>query len=80
MSKDQLCRTKVRGPFADRVKQQERERQDQLNRIIRDVTNNTVLTPNFPPSGVDEPRVLECGVGKGAWIEDLLEEYDDCEV
>ncbi|KAK5133801.1 hypothetical protein LTR08_007230 [Meristemomyces frigidus] len=50
-------------------------------RIIRDVLDNSiVLTPNFPPPGVGEPQVLECGVGKGAWVDMLLEEYPDCEV
>ncbi len=36
----------------------------------------------FPPPGVDEPLVLDCGFGNGAWIDDLLgvREYEDCKV
>lgn len=35
---------------------------------------------DFPPDGVDEPAVLDCGFGKGAWIDDLLSEYEDAVV
>ncbi|QIX01040.1 hypothetical protein AMS68_006557 [Peltaster fructicola] len=57
----------------------EEERQDELNRILRDRLNGTVLVP-FPPEDVDEPAVLDLGYGKGAWIDDLLAEYGDCVV
>ncbi|KAK5111311.1 hypothetical protein LTR85_012206 [Meristemomyces frigidus] len=65
------------------VDEHEEQRQYQLNRIIRDVLDNEiVLAPNFPPPDIDEPQALDCGVGKGAWVEDLLDvgAYPDCEV
>lgn len=43
--------------------------------------DGVVVPPiRFPPSGVDEPAVLDCGFGKGAWIDDLLSEYEDAVV
>jgi len=63
------------------VYQAEEERLNELNRILREVFDNrVVLIPQWPPPGVEEPQVLECGVGKGAWVEDLLGEYEDCVV
>ncbi|KAK5108004.1 hypothetical protein LTR62_008898 [Meristemomyces frigidus] len=64
--------------------QEEEIRLDQLNRIVRSVLNDHVVLPeaHFPPDDDEVPAVLDCGFGKGAWIDDLLEEYesDDCEV
>ncbi|KAK0821336.1 hypothetical protein LTR91_004169 [Friedmanniomyces endolithicus] len=67
------------------VDEAEEERCDELHKIIRQVCGNRiVLVPpgQFPPPGVDEPLVLDCGFGNGAWIDDLLgvREYEDCKV
>ncbi|EMC93131.1 hypothetical protein BAUCODRAFT_36800 [Baudoinia panamericana UAMH 10762] len=50
---------------------------------MRDLCGNRIvlLPPDeFPPEGEEEPTVLDCGYGKGAWIDSLLEEHEDCEV
>ncbi|KAK0943640.1 hypothetical protein LTR29_004812 [Friedmanniomyces endolithicus] len=67
------------------VDEAEEERCDELHKVIRQVCgNHIVLVPpgQFPPPGVDEPLVLDCGFGNGAWIDDLLgvREYEDCKV
>ncbi|KAK0886210.1 hypothetical protein LTR87_000276 [Friedmanniomyces endolithicus] len=67
------------------VDEAEEERCDELHKIIRQVCGNRiVLVPpgQFPPPGVDEPLVLDCGFGNGAWIDDLLgvRAYEDCKV
>ncbi|KAK0290451.1 hypothetical protein LTR91_012131 [Friedmanniomyces endolithicus] len=67
------------------VDEAEEERCDELHKIIRQICgNHIVLVPpgQFPPPGVDEPLVLDCGFGNGAWIDDLLgvREYEDCKV
>ncbi|KAK3620280.1 hypothetical protein LTR56_023494 [Elasticomyces elasticus] len=53
----------------------EEERCDALNKILRTLHNGRAVLVPFPPSGVDDIRVLDCGFGKGAWIEDCLAEY-----
>ncbi|TKA65407.1 hypothetical protein B0A55_10746 [Friedmanniomyces simplex] len=63
----------------------EEERCDELHEIVKQVCRNRiVLIPSgqFPPPGVDEPEVLDCGFGNGVWIDDLLgvQEYEDCKV
>jgi len=66
---------------ADPDAQAEERRQIQQHRILREVFDGVVIPPiRFPPSGVDEPAVLDCGFGKGAWIDDLLSEYEDAVV
>ncbi|KAK5721781.1 hypothetical protein LTR15_006373 [Elasticomyces elasticus] len=53
----------------------EEERCDALNKIVRTICNGRAVLVPFPPSGVDDIRVLDCGFGKGAWVEDCLAEY-----
>jgi len=61
--------------------QADEERLDELNSILRQVLNDRVVLPlRLDLSILDEPQVLDCGSGKGAWIDDLLEEYEDCDV
>lgn len=72
-----MCFVSLFSPL--RFRKEEEERQDVLNRIFRERFGNTVLVP-FPPDDVDEPAVLDCGFGKGAWIDDLLAEHEDCVV
>ncbi|KAK4959905.1 hypothetical protein LTR10_002793 [Elasticomyces elasticus] len=57
------------------VDQDEEERCDALNKIVRTICNGRAVLVPFPPSGVDDIRVLDCGFGKGAWVEDCLAEY-----
>lgn len=47
--------------------------------MLRELFEHTVFPP-FPPRGAEEPLVLDCGFGTGAWIDDLLREYDSCDV
>lgn len=66
---------------ADRAAQSEEERIDELNDVVQEMLDDrVVLVPDWPPDDEDEPRVLDCGVGKGAWVDSLLNEHDDCDV
>lgn len=50
-----------------------------MNTILRDLFTRTIL-PRFRPIREDEVTVLDCGFGKGAWIDSLLSEHPDYEV
>ncbi|KAK4554610.1 hypothetical protein LTR86_008465 [Recurvomyces mirabilis] len=66
------------------VDEAEASRLDELNGILGEVCGDRVVLPqvHFPPPGVDEPAVLDCGYGRGAWIDDLLEHYGayECDI
>ena len=81
-------------PFADRnfslfcvqnnvhcvpVDEVEEQKMDELNRILKELLGRTIL-PRFPPDRVEEPAVLECGFGKGAWIDSVLGEHNNLDV
>lgn len=57
------------------VQRQER-RYDEVNDVLRQLLGRTVLPSGFRLESVEAPEVLECGYGKGAWIDDLLKEND----
>ncbi|KAK3116732.1 hypothetical protein LTR53_002565 [Teratosphaeriaceae sp. CCFEE 6253] len=61
--------------FADRTFAQFSLQHD-VHCIPVDQDEIVLLQPGqFPPRGVDKPEVLECGFGKGAWIDEFLERY-----
>jgi hypothetical protein len=66
---------------AETYQKTEEERCDELHSILRRcLGDEIVMAPiPFPPPGVDMPKVLECGFGKGPWIDDLLGRHD-CDV
>ena len=52
-----------------------------MNDIVQEVLDDRiVLVPDWPADEDDDLQVLECGVGKGAWIDSLLEEQENCVV
>ncbi|KAI7118080.1 hypothetical protein D0869_02090 [Hortaea werneckii] len=63
------------------VDESEEERLDELNDIVQEVLDDRiVLVPDWFADEDEDLQVLECGVGKGAWIDSLLEEQENCVV
>lgn len=52
---------------------------DEYNSMLRELFEHIVFPP-FPPAGVEEPAILDCGFGTGVWIDDLLREHGPCDV
>lgn len=72
-----LSRAKIH--LREREQRQER-RYDEVNDVLRQLLGNTVLPPGFRLDSLEDPEVLECGYGKGAWIDDLLKENDQLDI
>ncbi|KAM0714902.1 hypothetical protein Q7P37_009367 [Cladosporium fusiforme] len=72
--------TTVRGSLLDH----ERIRFAEFNRTITTIIlgGDPIVVPEFPSDDIDEPKVLDCGFGTGAWISDLQDEeiYSHCVV
>jgi len=52
---------------------------DEQNRILNSLLGGAIVVP-FPPRGVTEPEILDCGFGNHAWIDGLLADHDDWQV
>jgi hypothetical protein len=65
--------------FIDSTTQEEEQVSDEFNALLRELLGRTVIPP-IPFEDIDEPCVLDCGFGKGAWIDDLLGAYNSQEV
>lgn len=61
------------------MQRQERE-YDEVNDVLRQLLGRTILPSEMRLDSVEDPEVLECGYGKGAWIDDLLKENDQLEI
>lgn len=59
--------------------QAEETRMDEQNRILNNLLGGPIVVP-FPPRGVSEPEILDCGFGNHAWIDGLLEDHEDWQV
>ncbi|KAK3680938.1 hypothetical protein LTR37_021024 [Vermiconidia calcicola] len=57
------------------VDQNEQQRLEELDGILREFHGRTVFPPFPPPGGDDEPVVLDCGCGQGAWIDNFMDEF-----
>ncbi|CZT19567.1 uncharacterized protein RCC_05418 [Ramularia collo-cygni] len=62
------------------VDERQERRYDEINDVLRQLLGRTVLPPDLHLDSVEDPEVLECGFGKGAWIDDLLKENDQLEI
>lgn len=52
---------------------------DEQNRILNNIVGGPIIVP-FPPRGVTEPEILDCGFGNHAWIDGLLADNEDWQV
>ncbi|KAH9845121.1 Methyltransferase domain [Teratosphaeria destructans] len=70
-----------RGVWCVPIDEIDERRLDDANSILREVLDNRIVLPpdeEFDLLAVDEPDVLDCGVGKGAWVDEFLREYEEC--
>lgn len=45
---------------------------DSVHGIFEELLGTSIL-PQYPIEDIDEPVVLDCGFGKGQWLEAILE-------
>nr|POE54580.1 secondary metabolism regulator lae1 [Quercus suber] len=65
------------------VDEAQERRYNKLNQVLRVLFDGPVISPApFPVKdrksrAIEEPLILDCGHGKGAWIDSLLADYED---
>lgn len=69
--------------YTDRRSQAEERRSHALNGMLRSLFDGPVIPPapfpvrNRTGQAIELPVILDCGYGKGAWIDGLLSDYED---
>lgn len=78
---DEVRRQSPSRTISDRVEVQRQERRyDEVNDVLKQLLGRVILPSGFRLDNVEDPEVLECGYGKGAWIDDLLKENDQLDI
>ena len=49
---------------------------DEVHGIFEELFGSRIILPDYKIEDIDEPAVLDCGFGKGQWLEAILEHTD----